>query len=220
MGWNVRGLYPPGLVINNSFQEIDQGIREMKRLNWLCLLLLVTHPIVGNTEPDSSVKYLMNEPVTMFDWGLYRLSAFAKLIAIGQSRRGEGKVIVTNVGYNWSKNRINITIAVYPNADSLKKHNLRDLCTTVVKKYKTALGYKDTGRYKKMFGIQRFFKHEGFKKNNEPKGLTEDLDNITYINVKIHAISSESKKYEEKTECVSNLSEDNIDFVDLKNTPR
>ena len=53
-----------------SSRNLESGMKVIA-----VVLMIVAVLSVGElkAEPDSTVRYLMNEPMTMFEWGMYRL---------------------------------------------------------------------------------------------------------------------------------------------------
>lgn len=78
-------------------------------MRYLCaslaiLFALTSPPRMANAEPTRSISYLMNEPMTLFDWGLHQVST--DLDGLPLEKNGP-KVLVTS-SYDWNKNRIDI----------------------------------------------------------------------------------------------------------------
>ena len=73
----------------------------MKRILLVAILFATT--TVGHAEPTPVVKYLMDEPVTLFDLGMLRLDRL-----FDDFKVKDAKSVFVSVGYKWKENRISI----------------------------------------------------------------------------------------------------------------
>ena len=117
-------------------------------------------------EPSSSVQYLMNEPASLFDFGMKRLDEFLS---------GRTDIFVITE-YNYDQNRI--LISVRDRSDTVKsKGEAKERCAQMIGEMKTMLGVGlDSTSV-----LGSFFSHEGYTKRSEPKNLGAELDSITVI---------------------------------------
>jgi hypothetical protein len=128
-------------------------------------------------EPTSSIQYLMNEPVSMLDWGIYRITnRLEKNLQLGVVPFSQ------HASYDWDKNRIIIDIAVI---GGTLNEEAKGWCRAVVSKIRTLMYINDKGN--SMFNegaSSMYFSHyAGYAKKSEPEGLYKELDNITLIRV-------------------------------------
>ncbi|WP_422452204.1 hypothetical protein [Endozoicomonas sp. ALC066] len=147
----------------------------------ILLTLVFSIPLVTNASPSPIVHYLMNEPLTLWDMGIYKMNSDFRII-----KDYDGSYITsTSIGYNWEKN--NIVIAV---SDDNKKNgsksesDFKEWCVKAVHAVKQHLGISPkNGKpiYSDHSLIHTYFRHKGYVNNNEPESLGSHLDSITMI---------------------------------------
>jgi hypothetical protein len=140
-------------------------------------------------EPSSVVEYLMHEPVTMLDWGLYRLKELAG------SWKFESLVnSYSFTYYDWDQNRITVGLWVYPSNGSLPAASAEDACKTVTTQVRNNFGTDTNKSFRKWVGIGQFFDHAGFERHNKPAKFMEEVENI--INIKVVVFASKEDKFD------------------------
>ena len=152
----------------------------MKR--FFVLLMVFAASSSAFAEPSPTVRYLMNEPVTMLEWGLYNLGK-----RVQGFRNFEGFDLFTSSAmYNWETNRIVLILSIIPRSASLKKIPAMEICKQATQDIRLRFLSRGDDRTRALFGISRFFEHEGFKSTKEPKNFMEEIENIT--NIRIHVV--------------------------------
>jgi len=152
----------------------------MKRI--LTIALLLTWVSGGYGEPSPAIKHLMNEPVTMLDWGMYRLSRYLEGIEYTHMK-------VPSVGpmveYDREQGRIWVTVAGFPNEDQRP----RKACRETINQLRFQLGIDpETGWdvWGKNYSTQLLLK---FTSASPDKAISDslalDLTHHTYIRVVI-----------------------------------
>ncbi len=149
-------------------------------------------------EPTSTVRWLMNEPFTVWDWGMHRLDEkleghFGHLegITLGHTRNPlitHGSVISATVTYWMKQNRL--MIIVTSNTDTIMNSQegfLKGVCANLVSETKRASFVGEDGS-SRLYGNESsllvlLFSHEGFSSRGRPVNLGSDLDAITEIRV-------------------------------------
>jgi len=144
----------------------------------MVLLFVVFSVNVADAEPSSNMHYLMNEPVSMMDWGL---------LNIDRSLQADGRLSKygnTITYYDWDKNRIIIDMAI---TGATSKEQAKEWCRDIVSQIRTFLGIneRDGKPFFSRSYLYNYFSHEGFHKNTEPEGLDKELDIIAIIQVRI-----------------------------------
>jgi hypothetical protein len=154
-------------------------------------------------DPSPSVRYLMDEPISLFEWGIFRLQARAEhfvwdhLDVKSQSARVE---------YDWAKNQLQIEMTVYPHAQSLQRTTVRETCGSLIRQMKVLLGVTPgLEEFRQIYGIGTFFRHQQFEKSNEPKTLDADLEAITTLEVDLMVSKSDQPPFEKAISCSSDL---------------
>jgi hypothetical protein len=131
-------------------------------------------------EPSSKIQYLMDEPVSMLDWGM---------IWIDESLKGTLAEYRTSTitYYDWNENRIIISLSELGSTIGVtSKEKAKEKCRTIVSSIRTFLGIneKDGKPYSEKSNLYSYFSHSGFQRS-QPEGLYEELDNITVIRIMI-----------------------------------
>lgn len=141
-------------------------------------------------EPSRTVNFLMGDPLTMWDFGMYRLSERLDGLILPSSRH---KFFAT-ASYTPDTNRI--VIYGSPPLDFKSKPigrvqsattgEAKALCKEMVEVIRAILGVSlETGEpivpFSKNSSICGHFSHENFKSTNEPKNMCGELDSMTIV---------------------------------------
>jgi len=138
----------------------------------------LVHPDL-HAEPSASVKFLMQEPVSMLDWGLRQveedLYRNRSLLTRNKENLFDPEPII-RVVYNWEENRIQIKVKLILDA-GVKKTSGRikeirshvELMVAYLKGILTMTPY------------DAFFRHKGFRSKESPQNLESELVEITDI---------------------------------------
>lgn len=181
----------------------------------LIILVIFLTPITALSEPSNSVAYLMKEPISLLEWGLYRIEDY-----LNTSQLTDLDLIYkpkAHVDYNWNKNLIEIKLILHPKYQSLSKVGSKNYCRSALTDLKEIFGYGYDKEVREIFGIKRFFEHKGFSKTNEPKNLTEDIETITQLTVYVYANEKDEPEYNEQSSCTSRMLEEELFFLDNEN---
>jgi len=187
-------------------------LKYMRQIFLLSTLLLFLLPEAAFLEPSKSIEYLMGEPFSLFDWGIYKLenefndSAFI-------TKDDEVKKINVSILYSWDFNRFIISgwVSLFLN-DMIKgrKRYARNLneakewCKSAISTIKYELGIDhQTGH--RSYGEEElnssdlifFFSHSWYSRS-EPKGLGQELDKITMIKISVEYVNGENIKIQKK----------------------
>ena len=164
-------------------------------------LMITLVPITLNAEPSPTVNYLMNEPATMFDLGMYRLEEYLNKYPFKSLKDEKGiDVGIIFVSYHWGENRIIIKASPYTESYISAK----DMCKIMTNKIKTILGIGEEGVLsiftKKRIG--NFFQHNNFRTKEEPYNFINEIEKIVEIRVEAtrKVKASKSKKNDKEYE--------------------
>lgn len=141
-------------------------------------------------EPDSTTLYLMNQNVTLFGFGLYRMEERIENYKSPYGVRGS-----ISVSFDWSLNRIIIEslVAWKPGERKLTAiEATKENCAAEVKAIRRAGGVDTrTGkpyiRYS-LFSMD-FAAVDYFQRKGEPENLHKKIDNI--IKIKVHVLEKD-----------------------------
>jgi len=150
----------------------------------LSILLLGTFAIA---EPSKAFKYLMNEPVSMLDFGIYRLEH--------ELRTNKPKLEIANnkyisssnfiVHYNWNSNKIkvggNIELSIKD------KIIAKDICKNYIKEL------KQTIKFIFLINHDDYFVHSGYTNNKKPENLIQEIQNNIIYQVNVDLMIEKSK---------------------------
>ncbi|MBW2177142.1 MAG: hypothetical protein JRD49_00250 [Deltaproteobacteria bacterium] len=143
--------------------------------------LLIAAPLWA--EPSASVKYLMQEHVSMLDWGLEKIeeNLYRNREVLTQN---EGNLFepepVIRVAYTWEENRIQIFVALNM-GENVKKTPQRMAATRSHVVFVVAYL---RGRLT-MMPYDAFFRHKGFRSKESPENLNSELVKITDIHITV-----------------------------------
>ncbi|MFA0607143.1 hypothetical protein [Vibrio amylolyticus] len=179
--------------------------------NWGLIALLVISTNL-NAEPSRSISYLMEDSLSMFDWGVFRMESsmanikFKELDLLNHYGR---------VNYDWDSNRINLETVVYSSYKALEKSGSKAICRKAITKVKEHFGYGiKEADFRAIFGIASYFKHTGFVKKNAPENLGKDLENVTKFSVLVYASKLDKAPYNQYQQCVSSFNEKGVMYVE------
>lgn len=177
----------------------------MKKIFSMAIILL-SMASISYAEPTPAIKYLMNKPVSLFDWGVHHIDEHLKVMHItfyldADELKLRTAQLKTTVGYDWADNRITIN----SNTDGVsfvmdEKEAAKKLCREIVKKIRVELmvdADNPSITPSSTFTVDNFFSHSGYKLQDEPERLAEEL--LTIIDI------STSLRYWGKTDDMKGL---------------
>ena len=182
----------------------------MMKIKILVLIVFIFLPIIVKAEPSNAVKYLMNEPASMWDLGFVRLNQFINrevayyFTGMSNSYRGYAK-------YNEEQNRIFVKIILGTNYGS------DEACSQTIKRIREYFGhyYKPIPDMfkgmKEIAGISKHFTH--YKSESIPKKIRTEIDKMAFVIVEIlpdnpPAARCEGLLYSDKTSFVKKTADD------------
>lgn len=140
------------------------------RLFIFIIIFILSAGISVSAEPSNTVKWLMNEPLTLFDYGLIKM----------EERLNDDKCLfdscTTEIDYNWNDNQIEIVrnIEMTKNVFKTTKENLKK----VIRNEVMGISLKLVGDK-----LLNNFSHKGFAKKDLPSNLSDELSKIIEIKV-------------------------------------
>lgn len=167
---------------------------EVTMKKTIAAAILLVCSIALSADPSSGVRFLMNEPMTMFDWGMYRLQQ--KMDTIREHPRAEevglGGVIAM---YDWEDNRIvlwGIVHVGFPFADTVEA--AREQGRQIVETIRDKLGVKPDGTpIRQSSFLDEYFSHGAFVNQDRPKDLGAELDRITEITTSVTVVGRKDR---------------------------
>ncbi len=163
-------------------------------------LVLLTTPILA--EPSPSISYLMNEPVSMLDWGIYRLQSLIEYQGVIEAPVETFQKQICLVLYDWDTNRLRLSFMIYPRFRSLQKTPAKQVCSSIVMRIRQifgcAPGWESTRR---ITGIGTHFHHRFYEKKDYPETLDRDIEAITYIDVRVNGSRTGQAPFDQAVSC-------------------
>jgi len=152
-----------------------------KRCALITVIILFIFVSPCNAEPDSTIRYLMNEPISMLDFGLYRLGLELEWQTKGHIEEGYRKSDVM-VSYDWGKNRIFLR-RLWILREDIDVDTLKDECKREIRLFRLVVNFAL---------LENCFRHSGFTSKKEPENLLDNL--LKIMEIKIEAMNLYKKK--------------------------
>ncbi|MHC1725361.1 MAG: hypothetical protein AB9866_04995 [Syntrophobacteraceae bacterium] len=176
------------------------------KIKLLCMIINIVCGVLNNSlescaDPSNNIKYLINEPVSLFEFGLYRLDSHLEGCFTGVKLPEK---IMVRVTYKWELNRIQVNLIPGRfTKGNITKQEAENYCKEIIQIAKQCLGCeKDaSGNIRPEVSellISGFFSHKGFEKLNEPKRIEKELINIIQINGIVYDASCQSNLLDSK----------------------
>jgi hypothetical protein len=128
----------------------------------------------AHAEPGPVIKYLMDEPASLFTVGLIQADTWMKETFSAQGQHGFAS-------YDWDSNRISFGIIIL---DGDAAPDPRSQCGGLIWKVRRALGINpDTGKYliNDWTMLSTFFSQRGYQSGGQPDDLYERLLQVTEV---------------------------------------
>lgn len=168
----------------------------MKKL----LGLLLTTSLLWSA-PSSTFNYLMDEPMSMLEWGMYKTEKLFKgCSAKGVDEKEIMKESYTNVNYNWDNDRLDININFYLE-NKLNKAKAKDICKKTLESYR-----EEWLKYI----LPSQFNHTGFTRTSKPKNFDDEIMNRVYYTISIRTSKTNKAPFEAKAICEGFYNSDKV----------
>jgi hypothetical protein len=155
----------------------------MKRILLAALVVLVVSG-GAKADPGPVVQWLMNEPASLFDLGMYRLEKDTERKKIPIF--GTSSDIMHYASYDWNKNRIKVGYVAYVIPFT------KILCKKYLNSARSTLGFVLGGEAVAGASISaKFFQHNGYHKKSQPNKHMNKLDQIITVTVALKGGSCE-----------------------------
>lgn len=156
----------------------------MKRLIYFFLLF----PSVCFAEPSSSINYLMNEPVTLFDLGIVKmedhLKDFCKSTILDDPNYrmlGDDLTAVCSCYYKYDTNEIQLSILLTIPSQDTSLNTVKEYAKKIFYKLRRRFGIDPETGTNAVGNIHEWFSHQGYIKRPMPKNIETDI--VKIINV-------------------------------------
>lgn len=147
-------------------------------------------------EPNQSVKFLMNQPVSLLDFGIYRLEKDLKKIK-KELALYHALPFDIAVNYDWENNKILIRLT-YGYERNPPRKTIQKGVRHVIKQIRGFLGVDPKGKVFHKRGFSKaadYFSHQGYIIQNRPEALEKDIDEMIVLNV-VYSVQNFSRIFE------------------------
>ena len=177
----------------------------MMKIKILVLIVFIFFPIIVKAEPSNAVKYLMNEPASMWELGFVRLNQFINTDVAYYFKEFTGWRFIGGAKYDEDQNRIFVKIMLGT------KYGDDKSCSLTIKRVREYFGhyYEPIPNVfkgmKESAGISKHFTH--YKSESIPKKIRTEIDKMSFVIVEIvpdnsPVVRCEGLLYSDKTSFV------------------
>jgi hypothetical protein len=150
---------------------------QMTRLALFAMVAIIfLTPNLSIAEPDHILKYLINEPVSLLDFGLFKMTSsiesWFKLPPIEKAING--RTVMTTLQYEYAHNKIHVDLYLFPEEVTGSAEESKQRSKDLLNLIKQIYGQID---------LEGVFEHAGYEKSNKPKGIYENVKRITEFTV-------------------------------------
>ena len=160
------------------------------------LILLAALVQVAGAEPDGSAKFLMDAPVSLLDFGIYKLEKDLKGLKKDLAVQRAFPFNIA-VNYDWEKNNIVIQLT-YGYEGNPPPKTIRNGVRNVLKHIRGFLGVDPKGKVYHKRGFSKaadYFSHQGYIIKNRPPALEKNIDQMIALSV-IYSVQNFSRIFE------------------------
>lgn len=189
-------------------------MNSMKSVFFVLIASVLCCQSIATAETPSSVIYLMNEPVTLFDYGMDRIGEaldnktviFHTLNEKTKKYELESFAMDTSVHYSWSENKIIVVASPNYFIHDADRSTAEQWCAHMINKIRAELGVDQNNPGSGMYArLEIFFSHYGYSMNAAPQDLGRKLAGIidmrTYVDYR-----DKEKDIRKKLICTAALS--------------
>lgn len=174
----------------------------------IILLLVLMLPVVASGEPTETPEYLMSEPMSLMDWGIYQAGKKMESLKDFHNTLFSTQYMGGSARYDWDENRIILLGMFHGNGT-------QDECTENLRKLKGAFAdftWDEKEQKKAAEGVLNgLFSHEaGYQRKERPSEVGKQLIHITIIEA--HIISKFDDKQTD-VKCKSTFKSSEISII-------
>jgi hypothetical protein len=184
-------------------------MKHWKLIPTLALATLSLGALPAFAEPSRTVNWLMDQPMSLFDWGIYKTDKKASELKIA-SKIFTAEFFSASAEYDWDANKIRIRVLLHGVGTEAE-------CIENLKIAKGSfLGFKWTDKEQILQAPLVFtglFDHEGgYKVKTAPKDLGEQMAKIAMIETFI-LVKEANGNYAPKAKCQADFVTSSINTV-------
>jgi len=153
----------------------------------LILGFLLLYPVYSWADPSSGIRWLQNEPVMLFDWGMRNTEESLKKASKVVQFTLEG-TLMQATNYDFTKNSITLWIVISSPKQNYTSQDCKDALTNVHRVLLVQLGNETDEKKKAYVIVNNWFSHKGFKTKSRPKALEKEVAELTILKLSINHI--------------------------------
>lgn len=138
----------------------------------------------ARSEPGLIGQWLMNEPLTLLDWGIYQARKSAEDAA---TEMQDSNLLMTYAAgyaeYDWDNNEIEIWLYADSHVDVTHDHCNIYRQTFLTQHLLSEARGSSMHHDRAVKQVDEWFSHEGFKRSTRPEDLAEKLARIIWVRV-------------------------------------
>ena len=165
-------------------------MRKCRRLAFAAMMFGAMVNQTAKADPGPIVTYLMGQPASVFDLGMYRLSEFLLRLNDNIEERYQPRTSHMVAGYSFNENRIQLVhIIAIP-----REPDKEGLCKDMIDFLRSSAGFQN-GKLVTFLEnsiYSSLFSYSGYSNNNEPKNYRNKLDEIMQIRVVVDGFICEA----------------------------
>ena len=172
----------------------------------MIVCLLAAFVPQAQAEPNESANFLINDSVSLLDFGIYKLENEIKGFRNDLTIRFQPPHS-SFVDYDWDENKIVIVLS-YGDPGNPPIKEIKSEIKVVVAALKKKFGVGPTGEPFQKGGfssIGDYFSHRGYTKKNMPQNLRREIDNLVEIKI-IFYVQNYSRYFECRNRLTGNSS--------------
>ena len=148
----------------------------MRTILLVALFLVNLSAIPRSTaEPSPVGRWLMNQPMSLWDWGMFEASRNAERIA-EYAERSIGKVAYGHAGYDWKSNEIEMRMIVSDYHAETSHENCNKVRRTFIGQVAGTWSLRDENHVRTSLRskIDTWFSHRGYQNETRDKELGQE----------------------------------------------
>jgi hypothetical protein len=174
-----------------------------RNIKYLLIILILLMQISVNAEYKEPIKYLVNEPVSLFSLGMHQLNDYIRSITkeykdsmiksdiyfAGNKKNIKIEDFMSRVSYNERDNKIEIIFDLVLNREITKEEG-KELCSSITKYIKLKLNVpkNETAENPLIHSDLGYFFSDPYSQKKAPFNIAKEIDKISEIIVGISEI--------------------------------
>lgn len=174
----------------------------------IIVCLLAVWVSQARTEPNESANFLINDSVSLLDFGLYKLENEIKRVQNDLTIRFQPPHS-SFADYDWDENKIVIVLS-YGDPGNPPVKEIKAEMKLIVAALKKNFGIAQTGEpfQKGGYGsVGDYFSHRGYTKKNMPQNLRREIEKLVEIKV-VFYVQNYSRYFECRNRLVGSSSDE------------